>query len=119
MEDFYKSLYLQGSQPGIMYRSCKIHKPLVNGFPKLRPILSALSTDTHKWAKFFVLLLQHLTSKEFTLRISFKFAKIICEQDPGLFTVSLDVNSLFTNVPLEETINICFNELFKSNSSIL
>ena len=102
-----------------MYRSCKIHKPLVNGFPKLRPILSALSTDTHKWAKFFVLLLRHLTSKEFTLRISFKFAKIICEQDPGLFTVSLDVNSLFTNVPLEETINICFNELFKSNSSIL
>ena len=31
---------------------------------------------------------------------------------------SLDVNSLFTNVPLEETIHICVNELFKSNGSI-
>ena len=31
---------------------------------------------------------------------------------------SLDVDSLFTNVPLEETINICVNELFKSNCSI-
>ena len=31
--------------------------------------------------------------------------------------VSLDVNSLFTNVPLEEIINIFVNELFKSNSS--
>ena len=31
---------------------------------------------------------------------------------------SLDINSLFSNVPLEETINICVNELFKSNSSI-
>ena len=31
---------------------------------------------------------------------------------------SLDVDSLFTNVPLEENINICVNELFKSNSSI-
>ena len=31
---------------------------------------------------------------------------------------SLDVDSLFTNVPLEETINICVNELFKSNSNI-
>ena len=31
---------------------------------------------------------------------------------------SLDVDSLFTNVPLEETINICINELFKSNSNI-
>ena len=31
---------------------------------------------------------------------------------------SLDVDSLFTNVPLEETTNICVNELFKGNSSI-
>ena len=31
---------------------------------------------------------------------------------------SLDVDSLFTNVPLDETINICVNELFKSNCCI-
>ena len=31
---------------------------------------------------------------------------------------SLDVDSFFTNVPLEETIHICVNEIFKSNSSI-
>ena len=91
----------------------KIHKPLVNGFPKLRPILSALNTGTYKWAKFFVPLLRHLTSNEFTLKDSFEF-----EQDTGLFMASLDVDSLFTNVPLEETINICVNELFKSNSNI-
>ena len=117
-EDLYKSLYPQGPQPGIMYGSSKIHKPLVNDFPKLRPILSALNTGTYKWAKFFVPLLRHLTSNQFTLKDSFEFAKIICEQDAGLFMASLDVDSLFTNVPLEETINICVNELFKSNSSI-
>ena len=116
-EDLYRSLYPQGSQPGIMYGSSKIHKPLVNGIPKLRPILSALNTGTYKWVNFFVPLL-HLTSNEFTLKDSFEFAKIICEQDAGLFMGSLDVDSLFTNVPLEETINICVNELFKSNSSI-
>ena len=33
--------------------------------------------------------------------------------------ISLYFNSLFTNVPLEESINICINEFFKSNSSIL
>ena len=70
-EDLYKSLYPQGSQPGIMYGSSKIHKPLVNGFPKLRPILSALNTGTYKWAKFFVPLLRHLTSNQFTLKDSF------------------------------------------------
>ena len=54
----------------------------------------------------------------FTLKDSFEFAKIVCDQDAGLFMGSLDVDSLFTNVPLEETINICVNELFKSNCSI-
>ena len=51
--DLYKHLYPQGSQPGIMYGLSKIHKPLVNGFPKLRPILSAINTGTCKWAKIF------------------------------------------------------------------
>ena len=31
---------------------------------------------------------------------------------------SLDADSLFTNVPLHEVIDICVNELFKSSSSI-
>ena len=68
--------------------------------------------------KIFVPLLRHLASNQFTLMDSFEFTKLICEQGVGLFMASLDVHSLFTNVPLEETINICANELFKSNSSI-
>ena len=31
---------------------------------------------------------------------------------------SLDVDSLFTNVPLDETIEICVNELFKSSKTV-
>ena len=117
-EHLYKSLYPQGTQPRILYGSSKIHKLLVNGFPKLRPILSALNPGTYKWTKFFVPLLQHLTSNQFTLKDSFEFAEVICDYDACLFMASLDVDSLFTNVPLEETIHICVNELFKSNSSI-
>ena len=89
---------------------------LVNGFPKLRPILSALNTGTYKWVNFFVPLLRYLTSNEFTLKNSFEFAKIICEQDAGLFMATLDVysvDSLFTNVPLEKIINIFAYKLFK------
>ena len=117
-EHLYKSLYPQGTQPRILYGSSKIHKLLVNGFPKLRPILSALNPGTYKWTKFFVPLLRHLTSNQFTLKDSFEFTKTICEQDAGIFMVSVDVDSLFTNVLLEENINICINKLFKSNSSI-
>ena len=52
------------------------------------------------------------------MKDSFEFAKIICEQDTGLFMASLDIDSLFTNFPPHETIDICVNGLFKSNSSI-
>ena len=45
-EDLYKSLYPQGSQPDTMYGSSKIHKILVNGFLKLRFILSTLNSGT-------------------------------------------------------------------------
>ena len=31
---------------------------------------------------------------------------------------SLDVDSLLRNVPLDETIEICVNELFKSNQTV-
>ena len=51
-EQLYKELYPRGSQPGIMYGLSKIHKPLINNFPKLRPILSAINTATYSWAKF-------------------------------------------------------------------
>ena len=42
----------------------------------------------------------------FTIKNSFEFAKEVVEQDSGLFMASLDVESLFINIPLEETINI-------------
>ena len=31
---------------------------------------------------------------------------------------SLDVNSLFTNIPLDETIDICVNQLFENTDSV-
>ena len=31
---------------------------------------------------------------------------------------SLDVESLFTNVPLDETVKICIDELFKSDMTV-
>ena len=31
---------------------------------------------------------------------------------------SLDVDSLFTNIPLEETTEICTNELFKESETV-
>ena len=117
-EKLYKELYPRGSQPGIMYGLSKIHKPLINNFPKLLPILSAINTATYSWAKFFVPLVKCFTMNEYTLKDSFEFAKDIINQNSGCFMALLDVESLFTNAPLDETIKMCIDELFKSEMTV-
>ena len=109
-----KSLKPVGTRPGIMYGSCKVHKASVGNCPPFRPILSALNTPTYKLAKFLVPILKSLTTNEFTVKDSFHFAEEIVDQQHDLFVGSLDVDSLFTNIPLEKTIEICTNELLKN-----
>ena len=56
--------------------------------------------------------------KEYTPKDSFEFAKDIINQNSNWFMVSLYVDSLFINVPLDETIKICIDELFKSEMTV-
>ena len=107
-----------GTRPGFMYENCKVHKQQVDGCPPFRPILSALQTPTYNLAKFLVPLLNPLTKNEYTVKDSFQFAEEICEQDPTLSMGSLDVDSLFTNIPLDETIDICINQLFENTDTV-
>ena len=57
-----------------------------------------------------------MKTNEFT--VSFHFVEEIVDQQHDLFMGSLDVDSLFTNIHLEETIEICTNELFKESESV-
>ena len=61
-------------------------------------------------------ILEPLTTNKHTVKDSFKFATEIVEQDLNNFMGSLDIDSLFTNIPLEETIEICTNNLFKTKT---
>ena len=58
------------------------------------------------------------TTNEFTVKDYFHFAEEIVDQQHDLFLGSLDVDSLFTNIALEETIEICTNELFKESETV-
>ena len=100
-----------------MYGSCKVHKASVGNYLPFRPILLALNTPTCKLAKFLVPILKPLTTNEFTVKDFFQFAEEIIDQQ-HLLMGSLDVDSLFTNIPLEETIEICTNELFKESETV-
>ena len=115
--DLYKHLYLQSSQPGIMYELSKIHKPLVNGFPKLRPILSAINTGTYKWAKCFVPLLKSFTSNNYRVKDSFDFAKDITQQSSNCLWLPLMWIPFSQMCHLMELLKYV-NGLFKSSQRV-
>ena len=110
-EATYKKLSPVGSNPGIMYGLAKVHKPLKNGIPSFRPILSAIGTPTYALAKFLVPMLSPLTVSEFTVKDSFTFAAEITQQSGKGYMASFDVNSLFTNIPLDETVSIIMDDI--------
>ena len=88
------------------------------GCPPFRLTLYALQTPTYKPAKFFVPILELLTTNKYTVKHSFSFATEIVEQDSSNFMGSLDIDSFCTNITHEETIEICTNELFKNNGIV-
>ena len=61
--------------------------------------------------KFLPKFLTPSTAKEYAVIDSFHFAEEICQQDSNFNMASLDIDSLFTNIPLDETIDICVDNL--------
>ena len=98
----------------------KVHKDQTNGMvlPPFRPILSAIRTCAYNVAKFFVPILKEITINEYTVKDSFSFAEEIVEQNANLYMVSFDVESLFTNIPLDETIDICVDRIYKRKKKV-
>ena len=80
--------------PIILYGNPKVYKTVVNNTLKFRPFLSAINTP----------ILSPLMTNEFSVKNYFDFAEEVANYDHNLYMGSLDVESLFTNVPLEETI---------------
>ena len=118
-DETYKKLYATGSGPGILYGLPKTHKANFASNYQLRPIFAAYNAASYKLAKFLVPVLAPFTTGEYTVDNSFTFCQKICsvENANHLFMTSFDIESLFTNIPLYETINICLNYLFPNDSS--
>ena len=73
---------------------------------------------SNKIAEFLVPRMNSITSNEFTIKDTFCFAREIVEQDSSLAMGSLDVDSLFTNIPLDTTIDICTNTVYSEQDVI-
>ena len=63
-------------------------------------------------------LLRWFTLNNHNIRNSFEFANDIIQQNSGLFMASVDIDSHFTNISLDETINISKELLFQKNSMV-
>ena len=100
-------------------------RPRLYGLPKthkegvpLRPILSMVGSSQHRIAKWFDRILQPVIMRYCTycIKDSFEFAGLVkncCLQNK--FMCSFDIFSLFTCVPILETISICADMLYRSH----
>ena len=80
--------------------------------------MSEINTRTYNLAKFLVPILKALTSNEYTVKDLFAFSEETVQQDSQFFMGNLDPDFLFTNIPLEETIDICLNTLFETMEKV-
>ena len=89
-----------------------------DGTPYFRPVLSGIRTPTYNLAKFCDQLLKPLTSNDYTIKDSFSFAKEVLDFDASCFMASFDIKSLFTDIPLTETLSLCVQNLYKNQAHV-
>ena len=104
---------LKGSRLAHLYGLPKTHKERL----AMRPILSATETYNYTLAEWLDEKLKPLSVNNHTISDVFQLAEEIRELDfnEDDILVSYDVSALFTNVPLEETIQILANKAFNQN----
>ena len=80
----------------------------------LRPIISNIGTATHKTAQYLCNLLTPLSNSDFTVLNTKDFVDNIknTKAPVGYVAISFDVVSLFTNVPLRDTIDIILKKVY-------
>ena len=116
----YAKVYPGGSSVARIYGLPKMHK-LVNENDKLklRPIVSCINAYNYELSSYLAKMLTPLIPMDYCAKDTFTFIKDIRkEKVPGTFMVSYDVTSLFTNIPLDETITIAVDLIFESNPNI-
>ena len=88
--------------PGYIYGNVKTHKP--NN--PIRPIISQVTTPTYQLSKTINKLITPYIPSRYSLTSTDDFIDLLHSSATDGHIASLDVESLFTNVPVEATIDI-------------
>ena len=101
-KELCKKLMPRGTNTGKLYGTCKVHKPS----NPVRPIVSMVNTPVYELSKYLDNIIKPLIPQKFSLSSNSEFIQQMSkfEHKPGDYCVSFDVASLFTNIPLAETI---------------
>ena len=116
----YDKVYPQGSSVARIYGLPKMHKlkSAVDQL-KVRPIVSCINAYNYGLSSYLAKMVNPLIPKEFCADDTFSFLQDIRNLNPqDQFMVSYDVTSLFTNIPLDETIQLAVDMVFESNPNI-
>ena len=115
----YSSIYPTASRPGRFYGTAKLHK-LQNGCTDVnqlpvRPIISNIGTATYKTSKYLAKLLAPLTKSKYSISSTKEFIAYTKNLKVGenQEMVSFDVSNLFTNVPLDFTIDLVLKKVYR------
>ena len=114
----YCYIFLKGSQPAKFYGLLKLNEKCDNHKqPPLRPIVSSTGAYNYNLAKYLSSLFVPLLPDKYSVKDSFSFGEELRSFDFNKkFLISFDVESLFTNIPLKETIDIAVDFILKHNS---
>ena len=112
--DIYKSILPTGCRPGAIYGLAKVHKQDI----PLRPVISMLNTPQYGLAKYLHSVIQPCIPSGYMLKSTSDFIEKLkdIELCNSANLVSFDVESLFTNVPLDETINLAVDYVYSEES---
>ncbi|XP_065664801.1 uncharacterized protein LOC136086432 [Hydra vulgaris] len=89
-----------------------------SSLPTIRPIISTIGTYNYNLAKHLSHLLSPYIPKQFCILDSFSFIEKLNQiNGTNKLIVSYDVESLFTNIPLKEIINIATDLFFKDKTN--
>ena len=119
-DEEYTKVYPTGSRLARIYGPPKTHK-IKNKSDKLklRPIISSIGTFNYGLAKYLTSKLSGYIPSEHTVLDSFTFVSTISKiHTKEQFLVSYDVTSLFTNIPLNETIDIAVNLICENEPNL-
>ena len=87
--------------------------------PPLRPIVSLINSCNYNLASYFYALLTPFPPTAYCTKDSFPFIKDIQEvSTEDFFIVSYNVCSLFTNIPLSETVNIAVKLILENKKDL-